>query len=135
VAKQRRIDLVRVQLSRPCKADENYVFGHPEHGAMLCEKWYAVEFRKALAVAEVTDYVRPFHDARHAALTNLAAAGVSPMAIMGIAGHRSMATTRQYVHLAGVIFRDEAVLLEQRLLGVEDLGRNRPLITSLSQEP
>jgi hypothetical protein len=37
------------------------------------------------------------------------------IAIMGIAGHRSMATTRRYVHLAGVVFRDEATLLERRL--------------------
>ncbi|MGH3143671.1 MAG: hypothetical protein ACRDO9_11150 [Gaiellales bacterium] len=40
---------------------------------------------------------------------------VSPMATMGIAG-RSRATTRQYVHLAGV-FRNEAALLEQRMHG------------------
>ena len=77
--------------------------------------------------------MRPFHDARHGALTNLAAAGVSPMAIMGIAGHRSMATTRQYVHLAGVVFRDEAALLEQRLLGVEDSGRKSPEPAPLSE--
>jgi hypothetical protein len=56
------------------------------------------------------------------------------MAIMGIAGHRSMATTRQCVHLAGVVFRDEAALLEQRLLGgVEDSGRNTPQSASLSE--
>ena len=102
---------------------------------MLCEKWYAGVFRKALAEAGIMDYVRPFHDARHAALTNLAAAGVSPMAIMGIAGHRSMATTEQYVHLAGVVFRDEAALLEQRMLGCRSSGRNRPLTASLSQKP
>lgn len=36
------------------------------------------------------------------------------------AGHRSMATTNQYVHLAGVVFRDEAEALERRLLGVSD---------------
>ena len=55
------------------------------------------------------------------------------MAIMGIAGHRSMATTRQYVHLAGVVFRDEAALLEQRLLGVQDSGTNIPLPAPLSE--
>jgi hypothetical protein len=55
------------------------------------------------------------------------------MAIMGIAGHRSMATSRQDVHLAGVVFRDEAALLEQRLLGVEDPGRNTPQAASLSE--
>lgn len=108
------------------KGDEEYVFCHPERGTRLHNQWYAAEFRKALAAAGITDYVRPFHDARHGALTNLAAAGVSPMAIMGIAGHRSMATTQQYVHLAGVVFRDEAALLEQRLFGVEDSGRNSP---------
>lgn len=117
------------------KADDAYVFAHPGKGTPLCDVWYAAQFRKALEAAGITDYVRPFHDARHGALTNLAAAGVSPMAIMGIAGHRSMATTRQYVHLAGVVFRDEASLLEQRLFGVEDSGRNSPLTASLSQNP
>ena len=33
------------------------------------------------------------------------------------AGHRSMATTKTYLHLAGVVFRDEAAALERRLLG------------------
>jgi len=28
-----------------------------------------------------------------------------------------MATTNQYVHLAGVVFREEAAALERRLLG------------------
>ena len=40
-----------------------------------------------------------------------------PIALMARAGHRSMATTNQYLHLAGVVFRDEAAALEQRLLG------------------
>jgi len=92
----------------------------------LEHEWYAVEFRKVLAVAGITDYVRPFHDARHGALTNLAAAGISPMAIMGIAGHRSMQTTKQYIHLAGVVFRDEAALLEQRRLGYKIRVQSRP---------
>jgi hypothetical protein len=30
-----------------------------------------------------------------------------------------MSTTQQYLHLAGVVFREEAERLEQRLLGVE----------------
>ena len=29
--------------------------------------------------------------------------------------HRSMSTTKQYVNLAGVVFRDEAAALEQRM--------------------
>lgn len=81
------------------------------------------------------DYVRPFHDARHGALTNLAAAGVSPVAIMGIAGHRSMSTTNQYVHLAGVVFRDEAAALERRMLGtlVPDSGTDTPETAQVSR--
>jgi hypothetical protein len=38
---------------------------------------------------------------------------------MAKAGHRNMATTRTYLHLAGTVFRDEAARLEERLLGVE----------------
>lgn len=36
---------------------------------------------------------------------------------MAKAGHRSMSTTKTYLHLAGVVFRDEADALERRLLG------------------
>ena len=61
---------------------------------------------------------------RHTALTNLAATGASPIAIMTTAGHRSMATTRGYLHLAGVVFHDEASALERRLLGVDSGGRS-----------
>ena len=61
--------------------------------------------------------MRPFHDARHGSLTNGAAAGETPIALMARAGHRSMATTNQYVHLAGGVFHDEAAALEERMLG------------------
>lgn len=116
------------------KTDGDFVFCHPKRGTKLEAGWYASEFRNALAAAGITDYVRPFHDARHGAQTNLAAAGVSPGAIMGIAGHRSMQTTQQYVHLAGVVFRNEAALLEQRLgLSVESSSR-KSLQTALLSE-
>jgi hypothetical protein len=36
--------------------------------------------------------------------------------LMARAGHSSMATTKGYLHLAGVVFRDEADALERRLL-------------------
>jgi integrase len=61
--------------------------------------------------------LRPFHDLRHASLTNGAAAGEPPIALMARAGHRSMRTTNTYLHLAGVVFRDEAEALERRMLG------------------
>jgi hypothetical protein len=51
---------------------------------------------------------------RHTAITNDAAAGSSPIAVMTKAGHSDMRTTKRYLHLAGVVFRDEAERLEQR---------------------
>jgi integrase len=52
--------------------------------------------------------IRAFHDMRHTALTNLAATGASPITVMATAGHRSMQTTKGYLHLAGTVFPDEA---------------------------
>ena len=45
-----------------------------------------------------------------------------------------MSTTKVYLHLAGVVFRDESAALEQRLLGVQDPGTNEPEAALLSQE-
>ena len=39
------------------------------------------------------------------------------MALMTKAGHADMKTTTAYMHMAGVVFRDEAERLEARLLG------------------
>jgi integrase len=74
-------------------------------------------FRLALAKAKITDYVRPFHDQRHSAITHDAAAGNAPMAIIARAGHSDFKTTQLYIDLAGVTFREEAVRQEERLLG------------------
>jgi hypothetical protein len=52
------------------------------------------------------------------AITNDALAGANPIAIMTKAGHVNMATTKVYLKLAGVVFRDEAEQLERRLLGL-----------------
>jgi hypothetical protein len=38
-------------------------------------------------------------------------------ALMRRAGHKNVATTQRYVDLAGVVFRDEADALEDRMLG------------------
>jgi hypothetical protein len=48
-------------------------------------------------------------------LTNGAAAGEAPIAPMIRAGHANMSTTQTYLHLAGVVFPDEAKRLEERL--------------------
>jgi integrase/recombinase XerD len=99
------------------KGEGEFVFCHPERGTRYSEKLFAEQFRAALMKAEIMDYVRPFHDLRHTALTNEAASGSSPIALMTKAGHSDMKTTRIYLHLAGVVFRDEAKALERRLLG------------------
>jgi integrase len=97
-------------------ADER-VFCHPERGTVYRAERFEEEFRAALATAEVTDHVRPFHDLRHTAITHDGASGSSAIAVMTKAGHSNMATTRTYLHLAGTVFRDEADRLEKRLLG------------------
>ena len=113
------------------QGDDDYVFAHPRRGSPLDADWYKGEFRAALTVAKVDGNVRAFHDARHAAITNDAASGASPIAVMAKAGHRSMSTTNTYLHLAGVVFREEAAALERRLLGPV---RERPESADLSPE-
>lgn len=99
------------------RADNDHVFAHPERGSRLDAYAYHQAFQNALTATGVEGRVRAFHDMRHTALTNLAATGASPIAVMATAGHRSMATTNQYLHLAGVVFRRDADALERRLLG------------------
>ena len=62
----------------------------------------------ALERAGITDYVRPFHDGRHSAITNDAAAGNSGLAVMRRAGHSDFRVTQMYLDLAGVEFAEEA---------------------------
>jgi integrase len=99
------------------QGDDEYVFAHPERGSRLNPEWFAEQLRAALKAAGIEEYMRPFHDLRHSSLTNEAAAGSNPIALMAKAGHSSMQTTQIYLHLAGQVFRDEAEALEQRLLG------------------
>ena len=73
----------------------------------------------ALKRAGINDDVRPFHDRRHTSITNDAAAGANPVALMTKAGHSNMKTTQTYLHVAGVVFRNEADRLEARLFGDE----------------
>jgi integrase len=97
------------------------VFCHPLTGGPFDRKGYADTFRAALERAKVTGHVRPFHDGRHTSLTNAAAAGVSPAALQASAGHADLSTTQRYIDLAGVRFRAEAELAEQRMFG--NMGR------------
>jgi len=103
----------------PYQGEDELVFCGPS-GRKIDDRKYAKQFRAALKKAGVTDYVRPFHDARHSSITNDAAAGANPTALMAKAGHSDMKTTKRYLHLAGVVFRDQAEALENRLLGVPE---------------
>jgi len=60
--------------------DDERVFCSPTRGSAFDVQRYSVTFRKALAKAGITDYVRPFHDMRHSSITNAAAAGTPPAA-------------------------------------------------------
>src|SRR5207248_7798752 len=101
----------------PFRGDDERVFCNPLTGGPLDPKRYAATFRAALERAKVDDYVRPFHDGRHTNITNAAAAGVSPAALMARAGHSDFATTQLYIDLAGETFREEAELADERLFG------------------
>jgi integrase len=101
------------------RGDDERAFSNQKTGGAYREEHFADSFRAALAAAGITEYVRPFHDLRHTAITNDAASGSSAIAVMAKAGHASMATTKRYLHLAGVVFHDEAEALERRLLGVD----------------
>jgi len=90
------------------QADEERVFCHPLKGSALDRRRYAVTFRAALEKAGITDHVRPFHDGRHAAITNDAASGNSGLAVMKRAGHSDFRTTQLYLDPAGVQFAEEA---------------------------
>jgi integrase len=100
----------------PFKGNDERVFCSPT-GGPLDPTRYATTLRLALKRAEITDYVRPFHDGRHTSITNSAAGGMEPMKMMKRAGHADLSTTMIYVNLAGETFPEAAELLEERLFG------------------
>jgi integrase len=109
----------------PFQADDDLVFVSAYKGSPIDPRVYAETFRAALSRAGITDYLRPFHDGRHSAITNAARAGRREHALMTLAGHSDSRTTRLYTHLAGEMFRDEADRMGAALWGeVENLGRN-----------
>jgi integrase len=101
----------------PYRGVDEFIFCDLENGRPYPAKRFAAQFRAALEAAGITGHVRPFHDLRHTAITNDAASGSNAIAVMTKAGHADMKTTRRYMHLAGVVFRDEADRFEARLLG------------------
>ena len=59
--------------------------------------------------------MRPFHDGRHSSITNGAATGINPHALMARAGHSDFKTTSLYIDLAGETFREEAAKVGERI--------------------
>jgi integrase len=123
--------VLREQYQRSAfKGNDELVFCQAERGTVYRAERYKEAFEAALAAAGIEGRVRAFHDLRHTAITNDAATGSSAIAVMTKAGHADMRTTQRYLHLAGVVFRDEAERLERRLLGVEGSTRlSEPQIT------
>lgn len=101
------------------QGDDERAFCHPEIGSL----YRAEKFREALratfkrAGLEVPEGLRWCHDLRVTSITNDAIAGANPIAVMAKAGHANMSTTKRYLKLAGIVFRDEADALEARMFG------------------
>jgi hypothetical protein len=93
------------------------VFCDEARGTVYRAETFKAAVDAALAPAGITDYVRPFHDLRHTAITN--DAGSTANAVTAKAGHRNMATTRTYLYLAGTVFREEAERLERSSSGIQ----------------
>jgi len=70
-----------------------------------CDHLWA-KARKAIGLAHDPEFV--IHALRHTSLTRLAAAGVDALRIKAFAGHKQIATTQRYVHLAAHDLRDLA---------------------------
>ena len=86
---------------------DDLVFCHPLKGSPVAGGCFAEIVKVGLARAGVERPMREYHDWRHTGITNAAAAGMSPMAIMQMAGHSDFKTTERYVDLAKVVFADE----------------------------
>ena len=95
--------------------DDELVFCHPDKGTVFDHKKYAKTLKAALKKAKINRKIRPFHDYRHTAITHEAASGNAPAAIQARAGHADFSTTQRYIHLAGVVFREEAERAEARI--------------------
>ncbi len=95
------------------------VLANPRTGGAFDVHDHGQLFAEAVTRAGITDKVRPFHDLRHSSITQLAASGADAYAVQTKAGHSSHDITQRYVHLAGVLYRDETEALEERLFGRE----------------
>ena len=97
--------------------EDERVACNPRTGHVFNANSYGDLLREAMKRAGVDLAIRPHHGLRHSQVTQSAAAGMDPFALMTRSGHSSMQTTMGYVHLAGQVYRDEAEALEERLYG------------------
>ncbi len=110
-------DLERHYQRTAHKADDDRVFCHAQRGTVYSKEIWIPLFTAALKAAGIKGRVRPFHDLRHTAITNRAAAGLTPIVLMYEAGHSNMAITQRYINWAGVVFAEEAARAEGRMRG------------------
>jgi integrase len=99
--------------------EDERVFCSPSKGTPFDVARYSATLKAALKRAGVERPMRPFHDGRHTSITNSAAAGLSPAALMSRACHSDFKTTQGYIDLAGESFPEEAALVEQQVFGPE----------------
>ena len=57
---------------------------------------------------------------RLSAISNAVAVGRGAAALQARVGHADLATTQRYIDPAGVTLRDEALIAEQRMFGVDN---------------
>jgi integrase len=75
---------------------------------------YPELFREACKKAGIEDYIRPFHDMRHTAITNLVPDAPNVAILSELAGHADMHTTQRYIHQAGTLYPALAASLSDR---------------------
>jgi hypothetical protein len=97
--------------------DDERVFCHPETGRPLDPGRYSQTHKAALKRAKVDKPLRPFPRDPALGVTNDAASGMDPMALMTRAGHSSYKTTQGYIHLAGELFPQEIEQAAARKFG------------------
>jgi len=114
----------------PFAGDEEGAFAHLRTGNAFDIGTDATLFRKAHGRAGVDGRVRLFHDLRHSSITNSAAAGTPPEALMARAGHSDYAAACRFVDLAGERFRAEADRLEERLWGSSGTNSEHEVVPS-----
>ena len=112
------------------------VFCHPERGTTYRPETFKDALTAALAVAGSRSNRGRSTTCGTRRSRTTPRAGSSPIAVMTKAGHSDMATTKRYLHLAGVVFRDEADALERRLgLSTEPstrVSRHEPISAELA---